>query len=60
MTAKSGAGRMAVTHYEVLEYLECWFSVDACEIKLETGRTHQIRVHFAAIDSVCDTVWKPT
>ncbi len=36
-------GRPAVTHYEVLE--DFGF-VQYCRIKLETGRTHQIRVHF--------------
>ncbi len=60
MTAKSGAGRMAVTHYEVLEYFgDVGFPVTLVRIKLETGRTHQIRVHFAAIGFpvVCDTVY---
>ncbi len=37
-------GRPAVTHYEVLE--DFGF-VQYCRIKLETGRTHQIRVHFS-------------
>ncbi len=36
-------GRHAVTHYEVLE--DFGF-VQYCRVKLETGRTHQIRVHF--------------
>lgn len=37
-------GRPAVTHYKVLERLPGCCLVD---IELETGRTHQIRVHFA-------------
>ena len=46
MSTKSIHGRRAVTHYKVLErfgnytYIEC---------ELETGRTHQIRVHMASI-----------
>ena len=46
MSTKSPHGRHAVTHYRVLErfgdytYIEC---------ELETGRTHQIRVHMASI-----------
>ncbi|MBE3571179.1 MAG: RluA family pseudouridine synthase, partial [Bacillales bacterium] len=44
----SPSGQAAVTHYEVLEVnrkqrltlIRCW---------LETGRTHQIRVHFSSI-----------
>ncbi len=35
-------GRWAVTHYRVLESL---YYVSLIECKLETGRTHQIRVH---------------
>jgi 23S rRNA pseudouridine1911/1915/1917 synthase len=37
-------GRPAVTHYRVIEELP---GASLLEIKLETGRTHQIRVHFA-------------
>ena len=46
MSTKTANGRNAVTHYQVLErfgdytYIEC---------SLETGRTHQIRVHMASI-----------
>lgn len=46
MSTKSNSPRSAVTHYKVLErfgdytYIEC---------ELETGRTHQIRVHMASI-----------
>ena len=36
------AGKHAVTHYRTLEDL---YYVSLCELKLETGRTHQIRVH---------------
>ena len=46
MSTKAPNGRHAVTHYKVLErfgdytYIEC---------ELETGRTHQIRVHMSSI-----------
>lgn len=39
-----GQGKHAVTHYKVLEHFDHLTLVKA---KLETGRTHQIRVHFA-------------
>jgi 23S rRNA pseudouridine1911/1915/1917 synthase len=39
-------GKHAVTHYKVLEHLGY---VNFVECKLETGRTHQIRVHFQYI-----------
>jgi 23S rRNA pseudouridine1911/1915/1917 synthase len=46
--AVSGAGaREARTHFTVLELLPADSYVEA---RLETGRTHQIRAHFAAID----------
>ncbi|MTI87283.1 MAG: RluA family pseudouridine synthase [Balneolaceae bacterium] len=43
---QGGRGKHAVTHYKVLEYFDY---LSLVEVKLETGRTHQIRVHFAHI-----------
>jgi len=40
------SGRHSVTHYELLEAFR---SMSLLTIHLETGRTHQIRVHFAAL-----------
>lgn len=37
-------GRSAVTHFEVVEDFNF---AQLCRVNLETGRTHQIRVHFA-------------
>ena len=39
-------GKHAVTHYRTLQALE---SATYLECKLETGRTHQVRVHLASI-----------
>ena len=44
MAVVGRGGREAMTRYEVLE--EFGF-VQLCRVELETGRTHQIRVHFA-------------
>ncbi|XCB30319.1 RluA family pseudouridine synthase [Arcanobacterium hippocoleae] len=43
-------GKHAITHYDVIEVMP---RAALCEIHLETGRTHQIRVHMAAIKHPC-------
>ena len=43
-------GRDSVTHYETLEAFR---AASLLDIRLETGRTHQIRVHMAAIRHPC-------
>jgi len=39
-------GKESITHYEVIEFYR---SVSLVKVELETGRTHQIRVHFSAL-----------
>ncbi|WP_396134756.1 RluA family pseudouridine synthase [Cellulomonas sp. ATA003] len=43
-------GKPSVTHYRVLEMLP---AASLVEVHLETGRTHQIRVHFSALRHPC-------
>jgi 23S rRNA pseudouridine1911/1915/1917 synthase len=43
-------GKPSITHYEVVEAFR---AASLCEIHLETGRTHQIRVHFSALRHPC-------
>jgi 23S rRNA pseudouridine1911/1915/1917 synthase len=43
-------GRPSVTHYETVEAFR---AASLLDVKLETGRTHQIRVHMAAIRHPC-------
>jgi 23S rRNA pseudouridine1911/1915/1917 synthase len=53
-------GRRAVTHYREIEKLKNNFAVIEC--RLETGRTHQIRVHMSSINHplLGDTVYGPS
>lgn len=46
MAVNEKNGKTAVTHYRVLRYFRDYTYV---ECRLETGRTHQIRVHMASI-----------
>jgi len=39
-------GKESITHYEVIDYYR---GVSLVKVELETGRTHQIRVHFSAL-----------
>ena len=47
MAVEPKNGKRAVTHYKVLSHLNHQFNHIECQ--LETGRTHQIRVHMASI-----------
>jgi 23S rRNA pseudouridine1911/1915/1917 synthase len=60
MTTQRQGGRTAITHYKVQRRLDTAYGKFALlEIKIDTGRTHQIRVHMAAINHpvVGDTLY---
>ncbi|MFM9378113.1 RluA family pseudouridine synthase [Gordonia sp. VNK21] len=48
--AVTSNGKESVTHYETLEMFA---AASLLDIDLETGRTHQIRVHFSALHHPC-------
>ncbi len=57
MAANVPNGRDAITHYKVIEYYK---SLSHLELQLETGRTHQIRVHLSSLihrPILCDPVY---
>lgn len=53
-------GKLAITHYNVLEIFDRHLHM---EFKLETGRTHQIRVHASELlkmPIICDSTYSST
>ncbi|MGB3827585.1 MAG: RluA family pseudouridine synthase [Ornithinimicrobium sp.] len=48
--AVMNSGRASITHYELIE---AYRSASLLKVHLETGRTHQIRVHFSALHHPC-------
>jgi len=57
MTTQVSKGKNAITHYKVINYFE---NLTHIELTLETGRTHQLRVHLSEILKsaiLCDPIY---